>query len=145
MVKTLFEESYITCYFDDSIPVLAHRWKGHVSNENFRAVLMRMVATFKQLKEEYPTLAWLGDTTHLGVLSLDTQAWLKEKWTPILLEAGVRHHALIVPKDVFAKFAMNKFKDNIDAHHTDMLAGHFPDEKMANEWLRKSLLSLITK
>jgi hypothetical protein len=146
MVKTVFEENYITCYFDDSIPVLSHRWKGHVSNENFRAALMRIIDTFKQLKKEYPTIAWLGNTTDLGILSLDTQSWLRDKWTPILIQAEVRHHALVVPKDVFAKFAMNKFKDNADAHHQDsIITGHFPDEKLAHEWLRKLQPALVVK
>jgi hypothetical protein len=142
MVKTIFEESFIICYLDDSIPVLTHRWKSHASSENFRSTLIRLSETFKVLKKEYPDLAWAGDTTNLGVLSLETQGWLKEKWTGILLEAGVKYHALIVPKDVFAKFAMSKFKDNMENHHKEeIILQQFGDEKTANEWLRSCLIA----
>lgn len=139
MEKKIFEESYISCTLNDSIPVLSHCWLSHTSADNFRNALIRMADTFKELKKTYPNLTWLGDTTHLGVLSLETQTWLKERWTDYMFNAGVRQHALIVPKDVFAKFAMNKFKDNADAKHHDLQTGHFTDEKSALAWLKKCL------
>ncbi|MES2732568.1 MAG: hypothetical protein V4714_12495 [Bacteroidota bacterium] len=142
MIKTIFEERLISCYLDDSIPVLTHRWKSHATAEKFRAILIQLSETFKELKQEYPDLTWAGDTTNLGALSLETQGWLKENWTPILIEAGVKYHALIVPKDVFAKFAMNKFKDNLTHHHKkEIILQQFPDEDTANEWLRSCLVA----
>ncbi|MBC7923143.1 MAG: hypothetical protein H7Z75_18850 [Ferruginibacter sp.] len=138
MVKTLFEESFVICYLDDGIPVLSHRWKTPTNAENFRHALMRMIGLFKALKKEYPNLTWLGDTNHLGVLSMETQTWLKESWTAHLLDGGVHYHALVVPKDVFAKFAMKKFKDNLTSHHPgEIVIEHFADEPTANHWLRQ--------
>lgn len=137
MIKQIFEESYIVCSFDDSVPVLSHRWLAQANAANFRNSLIRMAGVFKELKVQYPNLTWLGDTTNLGVLSLETQAWLNDFWLPYMLEVGIRYHALVVPKDVFAKFAMNKFKDKAAAKSQEIQAHHFAEERLALEWLRK--------
>lgn len=144
MTKILFEESFIVCYLDANVPVLAHRWKAHPTSENFRSTLIRMIDLFKEIKKEYPHLTWCGDTTHLGVLSLDTQSWLTEKWSTIMVEAEVKYHALVVPKDVFAKFAMNKFKNNLDGNHKEeIIICQFADEKSANQWLQKCISAIV--
>jgi hypothetical protein len=139
MTKILFEESFITCFLNPEVPVLAHRWKAHPSSSDFRATLIRMLTLFKELKREHPQLTWCGDTTHLGVLSLETQAWLTDKWSDMMVEAGVKYHALVVPKDVFAKFAMNKFKNNLNDHHSsEIIINQFADEPSAFQWLKKN-------
>jgi hypothetical protein len=140
MVKQIFEESYIVCSFDDSVPVLSHRWVTHTNAENLCNALIRMADIFKELKLQYPNLTWLGDTTNLGVLSLETQAWLSDFWIPYMLEAGIRHHALVVAKDVFAKYAMNRFQDNVAAVSQEVEMHHFAEERLALEWLRKRAL-----
>ena len=138
MTKILFEESYIVCYLNPEVPVLAHRWKSHPTSGDLRAALMRMITHFKELKKEYPQLTWCGDTTNLGVISMDTQSWLTQQWPDIMVEAGLKYHALVVPKDVFAKFAMNKFKNNLDDHHSEqIIINQFADESSAFEWLQK--------
>ncbi|QHT71084.1 hypothetical protein GXP67_32740 [Rhodocytophaga rosea] len=140
MTKILFEENFIVCYFNPEIPVLAHRWKSHPSSSDLRAALMRMITHFKELKKNHPQLTWCGDTTNLGVISLDTQAWLTKEWPGIMVGAGIKYHALVVPKDVFAKFAMNKFKNNLDDHHGEQIViSQFADESSAFQWLRHSV------
>lgn len=144
MTKIVFEESFISCYLNTTVPVLAHRWKAHPSSEDFRSTLIRMINLFKELKKEYPLLTWCGDTTNLGVLSLDTQSWLTEKWSAMMVEAKVTYHALIVPKDVFAKFAMNKFKNNLDGHHREQIViNQFADEQSAYHWLQTCTSTLV--
>jgi len=138
MTKIIFEENFVVCYLNPTVPVLAHRWKAHPSSESLRSTLIKMIILFKELKKEYPQLTWSGDTTNLGVLSLDTQSWLTEKWTPMMVQAGVKYHALVVPKDVFAKFAMNKFKNKVDGQHgEEIVINQFADEQSAYQWLKK--------
>ena len=136
MVKTLFEESFLICYLDDGVPVLSHRWKTHTNGENLRHSLIRMINLFKTLKKEYPSLTWLGDTNHLGVLPPETQTWLEENWTSHLLDGGVHYHALVVPRDTFANAPKNP-KDNLDPHQRDIVMAYFTDEPTANQWLRQ--------
>jgi hypothetical protein len=139
MKTQMFEEPFIECYLDDSVPVLAHFWKKHPNKDEFKAALLKMIDHFKSQKKLYHNLTWCGDTTNLGVLSLETQNWLNEKWSGIMVEAGVKYHALIVPKDVFAKHAMKKFKDSIDHTKDELIIAHFMDEPSAFEWLKERL------
>ena len=138
MIEVQFEDKHITCYFDDSIPVLSHRWKGFVNAENFTSTLTRMIELYTKLKEIYPNLTWLGDTTNLGALNSETQLWLKEVWPGIMESAGVKKHALIIPANLFAKLAMDKFVGNLQTRHQAIEIKYFTDEVSANEWLKEN-------
>jgi hypothetical protein len=139
MKKQVFEEPFIECYLDESVPVLAHYWKRHPNKDEFQSALLKMIDHFKAIRKNHPNLTWCGDTTNLGVLSLETQNWLNEKWSGIMTEAGVKYHALVVPKDVFAKHAMKKFKASIDHNIEAFEIAHFMDEASALEWLKERL------
>ncbi|MBC7914064.1 MAG: hypothetical protein H7Y07_08075 [Pyrinomonadaceae bacterium] len=138
MITTQFEDKHIICYFDDAIPVLSHRWKGFVNADYFRDTLLRMIDLYTQLKEQYPTISWLGDTTSLGALSSDAQAWLKDVWPGVMQSAGVKKHALIVPENLFAKIAMDRFVGNLQSSHQGIVIQYFTDELSANEWLKEN-------
>lgn len=63
------------------------------------------------MKKTILGLHWLADTQELSILPLDDQKWLDEVWNDtIFVKAGVRSHAVIVGNDVFARYAMEKFK-----------------------------------
>ena len=137
MKKQIFEEPYLECYLEDSVPVLAHRWKSHPNKDEFKSSLMKMIEHFKALRKDHPALTWCGDTTNLGVLSLETQNWLNEEWSQIMVKAQLKYHALVVPKDVFAKHAMKKFKDSIDSgHKEEIVISYFTEETAAFNWLK---------
>ena len=138
MIEVQFEDRHTTCYFDDSIPVLSHRWKGFVNAENFTGTLMRMMDLYTKLKEKCPNLTWLGDTTQLGALNSVTQVWLKDVWPVILETAGVKKYALIVPSSLFAKIALDKFVGNLQSSHKAIEIKYFVNEVAANEWLKES-------
>ena len=140
MIKTQFEEDFVICYFDDSIPVLSHRWKRFIDAEHMQAALLRMIALYSELKIEYPNISWLGDTRTMGVLSLEYQKWLEDTWPGIMESAGIKKHALIIPENLFAKLAMDKFVKNIKASHHNIIIQYFKDEESANEWLKNDVI-----
>lgn len=137
MITTQFEDNFLICFFDDNIPVLSHRWKGFVDAENFKKSLLKLIDLFISLKVEYPSISWLGDTTKLGALNLETQKWLKDTWPEIMKSAGVKKHALIIPINLFAKIAMDKFVGNMATNQTGVMVRYFTEEKEANMWLKE--------
>ncbi|MES2734138.1 MAG: hypothetical protein V4714_20490 [Bacteroidota bacterium] len=136
MIKVQFEEKYVTCYFDDTIPVLGHEWKGFVNGENMKNTMLRMVDIFTELRKEYPNLTWLGNTTDMSAIAVVYQQWLKEDWPIMMKEKGINKHALVIPKNMFAKTAMDKFVEDLTKNHQNIKIRPFHDLESANEWLK---------
>ncbi len=138
-MKTIFKEDYLECFYDEANSVLFHVWIRKPSSEEFKDGLTRVYDTYLSYKKTGTLLHWLGDTRNMGVLSIDVQQWLDEVWNEMLfVKAGVKTHAVIVGKDVFAKYAMDKFKNAMmekfaaQKIHLDT----FEDREAAYEWFK---------
>ena len=80
MIIAIFDNEYVTCDLDDSLPVLRHRWKYELTGEEFKFNVQRVLEEYQSLRKTYSGLAWLADTTHLGELDEDVDKWLTNVW-----------------------------------------------------------------
>lgn len=136
-MKTLFEEEFLVCHFDEEHKILYHVWLDKIKGDAFRNTLLKILEYYKSLKKEYPILHWLGDTRNLSVLPLTDQKWLDEIWNELLfVDAGVKTHAVIIGEDAFAKYAMEKFKKTMNEKYAqqNIKLETFKDEASAYMW-----------
>lgn len=139
-MKTLFENEFVKCQFDEENKILRHIWIANAKGDDFRNNLLKILDSYKILKKDNPVLHWLGDTSKLSVMSLTDQKWLDETWNELLfVDAGVKTHAVIVSADAFAKYAMEKFNKTMNQKHADndVISKTFKDEETAYEWFRE--------
>ena len=139
MVHFVFEDDYVICELDDSLPVLKHRWKKEPTGKHFRETLLSLLDRYKQYAKKYPDLAWLADTQNLGELDEETEKWLANVWDDRLFSPdGVKVHAVILGDDLFAEYAMEKFKMEAEKkkRDRDVQLGVFIDEEEAYDWIR---------
>jgi len=56
----------------------------------------------------------------------------------LFLRAGVKSHAVIIGTDVFAKYAMEKFKTSMQAKYKDkkLFLETFGDKESAYQWFK---------
>ena len=135
----VFENEYVICELDDSIPVLKHRWKKETPGKIFRDNLVTIQQHFIEYCKDYERLMWLADTELLGEVDQETEQWFSNVWEDLLfIKANVKFHALILGEDLFAEYPMEKFK----LHAEEKYKSHkvklevFSDEEEAYEWLR---------
>ncbi|MDN5201625.1 hypothetical protein QQ008_09640 [Fulvivirgaceae bacterium BMA10] len=143
-MKELFNEEYLECHFDKSSSIVYHIWKRDPTSEQFRSGLLRVYNLYGELSKDHGYLHWLADTQHLTVVSLEDQKWLDETWNELLfVEGGVKSHAVIVGDDVFAKYAMNKFKIAMQEKYADqeIQLETFTDEQSAYDWFASLSIS----
>jgi hypothetical protein len=143
MVIGIFDNEFLLCELDDSLPVLRHYWKKSPSGEEFQANLIKVLDEYKVLRESYKGLAWLADTTQLGELDEDTERWLVEKWEDMLFaKAGVKIHAVILGESIFADYPMENFKLDAEQKFQDynVHLGVFSDQEEAYAWIREQQL-----
>ncbi|MNC95431.1 hypothetical protein D3C83_125500 [compost metagenome] len=70
---------------------------------------------------------------------MDDQGWLQKVWNETLfVKAGVKSHAVIIGEDIFAKYAMEKFKKNMQEQFADrnLQIETFPDKESAYKWFK---------
>jgi hypothetical protein len=134
-----FENDYVVCELDESVPVLKHRWKKVPSGEVFRDNLVQIQRQFMELSTQYPKLSWLADTQLLGEVDEETEKWFSEVWDDLLFkQAKVKYHAVILGEDLFAEYPMEKFKMDAEKkfQEQEIQLGVFSDEEEAYDWLR---------
>ena len=73
MIIPVFDNEYVRCELDDSLPLLKHRWLKEPSGENFKYNLQRIQEEYLRLKESHHNLAWMADTELLGELDEDVE------------------------------------------------------------------------
>lgn len=139
-MKKLFTEGYLECSFDEDARVLFHVWTRKPTSEEFRNGLTKVYNEYINHQKQQPKpIHWLGDTRLMGVLSLEDQSWLDKVWNEMLfIKAGVKAHAVIIGKDVFAKYAMEKFKKNMTEKYAaqNLHMDTFEDKDAAYAWFK---------
>jgi hypothetical protein len=138
-MKTLFSEDSLDCFFDEDANILFHVWKRKPKGDEFRTVLNKVREEYINLKKTNPVLHWLGDTRLLGVVSIEDQGWLDKVWNEMLfVNAGVRTHAVIIGTDIFAKYAMEKWKKSMQSKYTaqQLQLETFPTKEDAYKWFK---------
>jgi hypothetical protein len=145
MLIKIFENEAVVCELDDSLPVLKHSWKRETSGEDFRNNLMQILDEYRRLKNSYAKLAWLADTAHLGELDEETEVWLVEDWEDLLfVDAGVKIHAVILGKNIFADYPMEQFKNDAEEKFKifHVVLGVFSTQEEAYRWIRDQQYAL---
>lgn len=139
MVLLIFDNEYVTCELDDSLPVLRHKWKYNVPSEEFKVNLLKILDHYRDLAKTYQSLAWLADTTWLGELDEDVESWLVEEWEELLFaNGGVRAHAVVLGKSIYGDYPMEKFKMDSEQKYASfgVRLGVFSSVSDAYDWLR---------
>jgi hypothetical protein len=143
MVIKIFDNEFLLCELDDSLPVLRHYWKKAPSGEQFKLELLRVLDEYKVLRQSFKGLAWLADTTQLGELDEDTEDWLVEEWEDSLfVKAGVKIHAVILGKSIYADYPMENFKSDAEQKFEEynVHLGVFSSQEEAYSWIKEQLL-----
>lgn len=148
MIIRIFENDFLTCELDDSLPVLRHRWKRATDGEDFRSNLLKVLEEYKKLKNSYSLLAWLADTTLLGELDEETERWLVEVWEDLLFaHREVKIHAVILGNSIYADYPMENFKQDAEQkfEEFDVHLGVFSNQQEAYDWIREQQLMISKK
>ncbi len=142
MIIGIFENEFVRCELDESLPVLRHRWLKEPPTEIFKETLVRIQQEFVQLSKSYRNLAWLADTELLGELDEAAEKWLVDVWEDRLFNtSGVQVHAVILGASIFADYPMEKFKLHAEEKFKskNIHLGVFSNREEAYDWLRRQL------
>jgi hypothetical protein len=95
---------YVVIAHDEALRALTVEWRGGFRHRNIRQGLDAALAELAKLP---PGTAWIGDTTNIGVISTEDQAWIDSDWFPRLLRTGTTHMAVVLPASEIAKLSVS--------------------------------------
>ncbi len=142
MILGIFENEFVTCQLDDSLPVMLHRWKQAPPPKEFEFILQQILEEYKLLAKSYKNLAWLVDAAELGELDEEVENWLVTNWEKMLFEeAGVKVHAVILGQSIFADYPMEKFKQDAEKKFQkfNVHLGVFSTQQEAYAWIKDQI------
>lgn len=127
----IYNTSYLMIEYDELLPCLMVTWKGYTSSEDFRNGLDRIF----QAMQEYKVDKTLTDIREHKVIGIEDQNYAAAKSIEFDKTYWNVRRALIIPQDVFAKFAIK------NVNNATMEQGQeremFTNIEDAKDWLRK--------
>ncbi len=126
-----FKEDYARVSYDPSMEMAIISWNAkfitHAQYEKATHALLKLIL------EKHCTRA-LCDTTHMGVLPLESQRWTNEVLTPKYMESHLQAMAIVTSKDVFNKVAINNIVRK--ANNTQLNTTFFATYQEALAWAK---------
>jgi hypothetical protein len=126
-----FKEDYARVSHDSALEMAIISWNAkfitHAQYQKATNALLKLIL------EKHCTRA-LCDTTHMGVLPLESQRWTNEVLTPKYMESQLQIMAIVTSQDVFNKVAMNNIVRK--ANNTQLNTTFFATYQEALAWIK---------
>ncbi|HEY8936289.1 MAG TPA: STAS/SEC14 domain-containing protein [Cyclobacteriaceae bacterium] len=129
-MQLYLEKDYITIEYDEVNNILVQKWMLAPAFDEFREGMNHLVEAIVHFK----TGRLLSDTTKLGALHSDNQAWVATVWFERAVKAGYSRVAIIVPSDIFTQMSV---EDAISQVTNPIPFSYFDNPVEALEWMKK--------
>ncbi len=116
--------------FNEPLNSMEVYWKGYTKSGQYREMMEKAYDAIVQ----HGATQWLSDMTNSGVSSTEDQQWVMTEFIPKCAKAGVTRVAIVLSKDVFARFYADKFKSSLSEHAS--FDKYFATREKAHEWLK---------
>ena len=131
-MQTLKEFPYLTIMWDEETRSVISQWRGGHIGRNIKEGLN---STLEEYKKRLPGAQWIGDTTDIGVIGLEEQAWIDKEWFPAFLATEVQYMAVIQPKSAVAKLMVDQIVSKVPG--TRLTIFNCATLEEAREWMKK--------
>jgi hypothetical protein len=128
--KSTAQEIYLTIAVDLEMQCVMDTWQGSFGlQENFKNGMEAVV----KVLAEYGYSKWLADLSNMKGAWDSSREWMLNELLPKAVEAGLRHEAIVLPKDIFAKLSTKDTIIEIDSYE----CRQFTELEQAKQWLKQ--------
>jgi hypothetical protein len=111
--------------------IIHHKFKKFAYGDKFKEIMLTAADAFQ--KNECNK--WLSDDSENSALRPEDRDWAFAKWEPMVIKAGWKHWALILPKLIVGQMNMKKISEHNIKLGINFKAFSNPNEAMI--WLEK--------
>lgn len=103
--KKFYEDEYASVSLVESIPCIKATFSGVPRcSDHYKLVHLKLLQFIQGEIRKYDRLHLLSDITKAGIVLEEDLTYYKMHILPAIGEAGVRHHAIVLPESAFGKF-----------------------------------------
>jgi hypothetical protein len=125
-----FNAPFLNIYWIEDVKAVHMEWKKYAAGDKFRNGLDKGL----ELITAKGSSRWLADLRDMQVVNQEDQEWSNEDWTPRAVKAGIRHMAILVPKDVFGKTSVDRIMEKM--LDIGLTTHYFESVDEAKNWLK---------
>jgi len=93
------DEPYLSIRWDTVNNLVHAEWKAFANSAEFRAGLSKGIQAIR----DHRAAAFVSDSRKVKVIVHDDQKWLKEKWLPLAIGAGLKRIAFVIAETGLGK------------------------------------------
>jgi hypothetical protein len=131
-LDVLLDNAQVRLQLNADVPAL--EWifkKDHfLTSEELRRYLDIYLEYYRQYRPQFDTLGGLYDTRFFMSMSPEDAAYAASVNTPLLIEAGLRREAFIIPEDVFGQLSLEDY-----SAQAQLQTANFTTLEDARAWL----------
>ncbi len=131
--ESLYKQNQVEIFHDTDNSAIYIYWKGFVMLDDFKKAMLKALDFY--IKKN--TLHWIIDQTERQAVHPKVNEWVLEELYPKIYEAAKKDAkmAVIIPKDVFGRFSMNKQTEGLTQKYKEMIPyQYFESLKEAIKW-----------
>lgn len=128
-MKLLLEHEKASLKFNEDTKSIELVWK---KKQDFETYKMMFNKGLEALKANRAT-GWLSDIRNQGIVGPENATWVQKEIVPKAVAAGLKKIAVVMDKDVFKEYYVNKIKNGSEANG---IMQYFDTESAANAWLK---------
>src|SRR5688572_12345417 len=103
--NTFYEDPYASVSVIEAVPCVKVKLSGFPrGSEHYQFVQSKLLETVRDQIKKYCRLHLLTDTTEAGLVLDEDMTYYKMNIIPAMVEAGIRYHAIVLPKNFFAQW-----------------------------------------
>ena len=126
---TVLSNEYATLVYNEDKKLVHHTFLQPIGGQEFRNVLLAGLDCFKK----YGATKWLSDDRLNSALSREDGKWATQEWSKMVLDAGWKTWALVVPHDIMGRLNLIEFVNLY--HKQGVRVNVFTDPDAAISWL----------
>lgn len=121
-------EKYCTVSYDPADKMVCDTWQGIFgSQENFK----KGISGFKEMAKKHRAPRGLSDTSEMIGSYDGSKEWIQKEVIPELVKAGLRHHAMVISKNIFSKLSTKDYVMTMKDYEVQL----FDNVDKAKAWL----------
>lgn len=121
-------ETYCIVTYYPEEKLICDTWRGMFgSQDNFKKGLL----SFKEMAKKHRAPRGLSDTSEMVGSYDGSKEWVQKEIIPELVKAGLRHHAMVISKNIFSKLSTKDYVMTMKDYEVQL----FDNVDKAKAWL----------
>ena len=104
------DEPWLSIQGDRNVGCVYAEWKGFANSSEFRASTTRILDAIRAIG----ATSLVSDNRRLEGVADQDQLWLRDTWTPLAVDAGLRRIAVVLPQRGLGRIASERILGQVE-------------------------------